>query len=133
METINKAMDRDDLLTEQAKPIVRRINDLINEIYSKKISMTSWYGTLGNPREAESAAGVGMKNRGADYKPLPDMADDGRIPWYLYWEIFWVMQHGPKIGKGSVVLDAGGTSSLFSCYVASLGAEVHSIDLNAGL
>jgi ubiquinone/menaquinone biosynthesis C-methylase UbiE len=65
--------------------------------------------------------------------PLPNSADDGRIPWYLYWEIFWVAKNGPKIKSTMRLLDAGGTSSLFSCYLASLGAEVYSIDLNRRL
>ena len=123
-------MDRSDLLTEEARPVVRRINDLIEEVYSRGLHMTSWYGTLPNFTESETEKGVGIANRGSDYTPLPDMADDSRLPWYLYWEIFWVMQHGQQVKSGDRVLDAGGTSSLFSCYLASLGIEVHSIDLN---
>ena len=123
-------MDRSDLLTEEARPIVRRINDLIEEVYSRGLRMTSWYGTLPNFTESETEKGVGIANRGSDYKPLPQMADDGRLPWYLYWEIFWVLTRGPSLKADDKVLDAGGTSSLFSCYLASLGGKVHSIDLN---
>lgn len=76
---------------------------------------------------------VGESNR-FEYQSLPGAPDDGRIPWFLYWEIFWVLYNTEQlIRAGSRVLDAGGTSSLFSCYLASLGFEVHSIDLNSEL
>ena len=148
---INKTMDRSDLLTDEAKPIVQAINDLIRTLYSKNLYMTSWYGSL--PREGsieiskdgiknlikrilgrtKSKAGIGIANRGSDYEPLRNSADDGRIPWYLYWEIFWVIKNGPQLKSDMKLLDAGGTSSLFTCYLASLGPEVHSIDMNETL
>jgi ubiquinone/menaquinone biosynthesis C-methylase UbiE len=138
---INKSMDRDDLLTEEARPVVNALNHLIREMYSRRLHMTSWYGSLPGskfePRRwrpsflsKHNTGGVGLDNRGPDYDPLPDSADDGRIPWYLYWEIFWVLTRGPALMPKSRILDAGGTSSLFSCYLASVGHEVHSIDLN---
>lgn len=151
-EIINKTMDRADLLTEKANPTISSINELIKLLYSRKLHMASWYGTLPEDNRltfsgkyiknlAKKVLGkkvgedsiVGADDRGMDYKPLPDVADDNRIPWYLYWEIFWVMQNGPEIKKEMCVLDAGGTSSLFTCYLASLGCEVHSIDLNKTL
>ncbi len=165
---INKTMDRADLLTAEAKPLVEAINNLIKTLYSKKLYMTSWYGTLPEKkrikisragikkfikkvirmklkraevknfiktimRRVENKEEVGMTNRGLDYKPLTDSADDGRIPWYLYWETFWVLKNGPQVRKNLRVLDAGGTSSLFTCFLASLGVEVHSIDINKTL
>jgi ubiquinone/menaquinone biosynthesis C-methylase UbiE len=51
----------------------------------------------------------------------------------LYWEAYWVMTQGPALSPQSRVLDAGGTASLFSCYLGSTGAETHSIDLNETL
>jgi len=174
---INKTMSRSDLLSDEAKPVVQAINDLIHTLYSKDLYMSSWYGTLprrggvalspdlikrlikrvsaGREIKAEggtvlgkdvikelirrvlprtgSEAGVGIANRGSDYEPLPGSADDGRIPWYLYWEIFWVMKNGPRVENNTRLLDAGGASSLFTCYLASLGAEVYSIDINKTL
>jgi SAM-dependent methyltransferase len=168
-KTINKTMDRSDLLTDQAEPIVRALNSLITDLYSRDLHMTSWCGTLPSTRASfirdevkhvvkrilngkvrinrnkikyyikvllegrEAKSGVGSDNRGADYEPLADAVDDRRIPWYLYWEAFWVMAQGPKVGPNTRVLDAGGTSSLFSCFLASLGCEVHSIDLDGEL
>lgn len=148
---INKTMDRSDLLTDQAKPVVQEINDLIRALYCKGLYMTSWFGTL--PRKGrigfskdgiknlikeflrikEVEAGVGIENRGSAYEPLPNSADDARIPWYLYWEIFWVIKNGPQVTSNMRLLDAGGTSSLFTCYLASLGCEVHSIDINENI
>ena len=127
-ESINKTMDRADLFDEVAQPTVAAINQLVRDIYSKKLAMTSWYGTLESP-----GTGVGLDNRGDSYEPLPGAVDDNRIPWYLYWEIEWVIRNGPKLKSGMRILDAGGTSSLFSSFLASLGVEVHSIDINPQL
>ena len=76
---------------------------------------------------------VGLDNRGLDYEALPGAADYGRFPWYLYWETCWVLRHGPTLERPMRLLDAGGASSLFSCYLASLGHEVYSIDLSKEL
>jgi ubiquinone/menaquinone biosynthesis C-methylase UbiE len=148
---INKTMDRTDLFTDEAKPVVQAINDLIKALYSKRLYMTSWYGTLPERhriklnrsgvkylikiirKQVKTEKKVGMENRGFNYEPLPNAADDDRIPWYLYWEIFWVLNNGPEVKKHTRVLDAGGTSSLFTCFLASLGVEVHSIDINETL
>lgn len=139
---INKSMDRDDLLAPWAQPRIAAINALIARLYAAGTPMTSWYGSLpedGREQEVQQALArgeqttVGMANRSPDYVALPGAADDLRIPWYLYWEIIWVMTHGPQLKPGSRVLDAGGTASLFSCYLASLGHELHSIDLNQRL
>jgi len=152
-DMINKTMSRSDLFAEDATSIVDGLNELIHQLYSKGLFMTSWYGSLpGTGAEAPAnrtsglrktldlilgrksgAVGVGIDNRGPNYEPLPGAADDNRIPWYLYWEIVWVLTKGPGLSRGSRLLDAGGTSSLFTCYLASLGHEVHSVDLNEGL
>jgi SAM-dependent methyltransferase len=82
-----------------------------------------------DPRERRALA-LGMKQR-LDYRPLPDAADDRRFPWFLYWEIHWVRRGvGPRLQPGMRLLGAGGASSLFTCYLASLGYELHSVDLN---
>ena len=127
---INKTMDYSDLQTDEAQPVIQALNELITTLYSKGLYMTSWYGSL---PDGEGKRGVGIENRGSAYKPLPNSVDDGRIPWYLYWETSWVTRNGPHVTNNMKLLDAGGTSSLFSCYLASLGAEVHSIDINAKL
>lgn len=126
---VNKSMDRNDLFAPEARPTVQAIHQLIRDMYANDVTMTSWYGSLDKPN-----TGVGMDNRGPDYQKLPDAVDDERIPWFLYWEIEWIVrQFKGKLGKGVRVLDAGGTSSLFSFYLASLGCEVHSIDINPTL
>ncbi|MCL5959903.1 MAG: class I SAM-dependent methyltransferase [Chloroflexi bacterium] len=153
-DVMNKTMDRADLLSEEAAQFVQGLNGLVATLYAKHLYTTSWSGllptTLRYPvsfnrrgprnlmkrllgrgvREEEALAKLDAANRGAQYEPLPDSVDDRRFPWYLYWEIYWVMKNGPVVGSGSRLLDAGGTSSLFSCYLASLGCEVHSIDLD---
>ncbi len=151
MTAINKTMDRSDLLSAGARPVVHGINTLIRTMYARRVYMTSWYGCLperrGPERRIAGIVGrlaewlgrsrpwepVGMDNRGPEYEPLPGAADDARIPWYLYWEIYWALANGPKIHSAMRLLDAGGTSSLCTCYLASLGCEVHSVDINAKL
>jgi ubiquinone/menaquinone biosynthesis C-methylase UbiE len=44
-----------------------------------------------------------------------------------------VTANGPALTSTDRVLDAGGTASLFTCHLASRGAEVHSVDLNPAL
>jgi len=148
-EMINKTMDRDDLLTPDGQAFTHRLDRLHRTLDRRHLPVTSWYGDLppqgpalwqsglnvlrgkplGRPREI-----VGEQNRGgAEYRPVPGITNDDRHPWFLYWEAFWVTRNGPPIGPGVRVLDAGGTASLFSCFLASTGAEVHSIDFNPEL
>ena len=137
----NKTMDKDDFNKPEFEIIFKELNNLIKHLYRKGLYMTSWYGTLpSNPKKQhffpyfkDYHEIVGHSNRGTDYKPLKFASDDARIPWYLYWEIAQVITHGPKLNVNSRILDAGGTSSLCSCYLASLGIEVHSIDINPEL
>lgn len=158
-EIINKTMCRDDLLSDEAEPVIQDLNRLIREMYAKDIFMSSWVGTLpssghkgrktflnkllgrlrnrgdagvSGPGEA-NALKRGMEQR-LGYEPLKGAEDDVRIPWFLYWEIFWVLRvTEPFLSTGMNVFDAGGTSSLFSCYLGSLGFKVHSVDLNKEL
>jgi ubiquinone/menaquinone biosynthesis C-methylase UbiE len=150
-------MDRDDLLTVEAAPLVAGLNDLVHTLYARGIAPSSWVGTvprgpisrrgatiarlwrpLGRhlPAHAENLGerhALGMKER-LDYQPLPRAADDPRFPWFLYWEIYWVLRRvGPLLHPGMRLLDAGGASSLFTCHLASLGYEVHSADLDQRL
>lgn len=137
----NKTMDRDDFSKPEFKIILKELNNLIKHMYRKGLYMTSWYGTQPTnqrkqyfyPYFKNNHEIVGQSNRGNEYKPLEFAFDDARLPWYLYWEIAQVITSGPKLNVKSRILDAGGTSSLCSCYFASLGVEVHSIDINPEL
>jgi len=132
---INKTMDRDDFNKLEFKIHFKELNNLIKHMYRKGLYMTSWYGTLPiNQRKQHfypyfknNHEIVAQSNRGNEYKPLDFAYDDARIPWYLFWEISQVISCGPKLDSNCRILDAGGTSSLCSCYLASLGIEVHSI------
>lgn len=148
---MNKSMDRDDLLSPDGQTFVRELDQLRKDLERRHLPVTSWFGGLPPERPGLSRRGlraaakrllgrvpprgiVGEKNRGgASYESLPGIGDEDRHPWFLYWEAYWVSHHGPEIGPGVRVLDAGGTASLFSCYLASTGAEVHSVDLNPKL
>jgi SAM-dependent methyltransferase len=155
---INKTMSYSDLLTPEAAPTVKALNSLILDLYRKGIWMSSWVGTLPekaietssffcrlkrylglnktwwaaaleNPKEGP-ALKRGIEQR-LDYKPLPNAADDVRFPWFLYWEIFWVMKvTGSYLKSNARILDGGGSASLFTTYMASLGYEIHSVELN---
>jgi hypothetical protein len=134
---INKSMDRDDLTSPEGKLFVTRFNRLAQELEEKSQAVTSWYGALSRPGFEFSIKGMrsfvrrlfgrtrrigttAWINRGADsYDPLPGINCDDRHPWFLYWEAFWVIANGPKLHQGVRILDAGGTASLFSYYLAS--------------
>jgi len=71
-------------------------------------------------------------NRGYNYKPLPNAVDDINFPWFLYWELVWIILNA-DFKPGQKVLDLGGSSSLFSYYLASRGLEVTTVDLQQDL
>jgi SAM-dependent methyltransferase len=151
VQTINKRMDRDDLLSADGRQFVEKLSRLSDTLDERRLPVTSWYGGLPEPKPELSLVGikgmakqilgrnqsarvVGEVNRGRDsYEPVPGIRDDDRHPWFLYWEAYWVMTRGPETGPRKQVLDAGGTASLFSSYLASQGPEVHSVDLNEKL
>lgn len=148
---INKSMDRDDLLSESGREFVAQLSDLAETLEERELPVTSWYGALPKREVPASASWIRRAfkksldrlrragevewiNRGGDaYESLDEVARDDRHPWFLYWEAYWVMTHGPRIEPHCRVLDAGGTASLFSCQLASRGAEVQSVDLNERL
>lgn len=148
---INKTMDRDDLLTPDGSRFVAQLNRLAVELDEKRLPVTSWYGALTRPGFEFSIAGVKSAarrllgqtsrvgptaeiNRGAEsYEPVPGISCDDHHPWFLYWEAYWVMAHGPELSAEDRLLDAGGTASLFSYHLASQGVEIHSVDLNEKL
>jgi len=148
---INKSMDREDLLSESGRRFVSQLSELAQTLEERQLPVTSWYGALpkkesGGPaprlreglrqllRRLRRAGEVERINRGGDaYESLDEVASDDRHPWFLYWEAYWVMTHGPRLEQRHQVLDAGGTASLFSCQLASHGAGVRSVDLNERL
>jgi 2-polyprenyl-3-methyl-5-hydroxy-6-metoxy-1,4-benzoquinol methylase len=126
---INKTMDRGDLFSPEAKAVVREIDALIHELRGRDLKISSWYGVLDLDGEPESFERV---NRGYGYEALAGVTDDRNFPWFLYWEVVWVVLNTP-FRRGERVLDLGGSSSLFSCYLASRGLDVTTVDLNAEL
>lgn len=128
-EIINKTMDRTDLDTPDARRITDELNALIRLLDARGLATSSWYGTLDMSPALRALEQV---NRGFGYEPLPDAADDARYPWFLYWEIAWVAMHA-GFEAGQSVLDLGGSSSLFSFYLASKGLRVTTVDLQASL
>ena len=126
---INKTMQRSDLESEAARTIVAELEELLAELKHKDLKTSSWYGVF----DLESAHDPYERlNRGYGYEPLPGVLDDTNFPWFLYWEISWVVQHG-GFEPGQRVLDLGGSSSLFSYYLASKGLDVTTVDLQEDL
>ncbi len=105
------------------------MNDLILQLREKKLLISSWYGEFDLSGDNRSYEWI---NRGYGYKALDNSVDDNNFPWFLFWEIAWVLLNNEFKG-GQSVLDLGGSSSLFSYYLASKGLEVITIDLNHGL
>lgn len=159
--SFNKSMNRDDLLQVDANELVGDLNRLIESIYVRGISPSSWVGTLpkqpikknvpaswkrlfkrfpgqnGPKYRTDSGEEKALKHgdiQRLDYQPLENAVDDLRYPWFLYWEIYWVLRYmRPQLHSGMRLLDAGGAASLFTCYMASQGYELHSVDLNKKL
>ncbi len=125
--TINKTMDRKDLELPEALSIVEELNSLITSLQDRKLKIGSWWGTLDLNDDVWEKA-----NRGYGYIPLENAADDKNFPWFLYWEIVWLVINN-DFRPGETILDLGGSSSLFSYYLASKGLDVTTIDLQEDL
>ncbi len=126
---INKTMDRDDLESTGSHRIVEELNGLIKELEARGLKISSWYGKFdlsGHPGSRE------WMNRGYGYRALDGLVNDRNFPWFLYWEIVWVVLNG-GFRPGQKVLDLGGSSSLFSYYLAFKGLDVTTIDLQKEL
>jgi 2-polyprenyl-3-methyl-5-hydroxy-6-metoxy-1,4-benzoquinol methylase len=120
-------MDREDLDAPAAREVVERLDRLVRWLRQEDLPVSSWYGTFDY-----AAYSWQRVNRGYGYEPLPGAADDRHLPWFLYWEIAWVVMHN-SFRPGDRVLDLGGSSSLFSYYLASRGLEVTTVDLQEKL
>jgi 2-polyprenyl-3-methyl-5-hydroxy-6-metoxy-1,4-benzoquinol methylase len=126
---INKTMDFNDLKSPEALKAVDELNSLIRELKRNKLNISSWYGRFdldGDPRSVE------WINRGYDYVAIKDAVDDRNFPWFLYWEIMWIVVNN-DFQPGQTLLDLGGSSSLFSYYMASKDLKVTTVDLQKNL
>lgn len=126
---INKTMDSDDLMTLEAKEIINELNELILNVKNKGLKISSWFGMFDLKGEKDTFEWI---NRGYGYSNLAGSVDDNNFPWFLYWEIIWIVEHN-KFNKNHKVLDLGGSSSLFSYYLASKGLEVITVDIQNNL
>lgn len=128
-QPINKTMDRKDLFLDEARPVVEHLNDVVTRLKREGLKVSSWYGKFDLPQDESSTERI---NRGVDYEPLEGAADDANFPWFLYWEITWVVINN-RFAPGQKVLDLGGSSSLFSYFLADLGLDVTTVDIQAPL
>jgi SAM-dependent methyltransferase len=122
-------MDRADLDAPAARVVADELNDLIEDLAARGLRISSWYGAFELSDDPGSWERV---NRGYGYTPLGGAADDRLFPWFLYWEIAWLVTNN-RFEAGQRLLDLGGCSSLFSLYMASKGLEVTAIDLDDDL
>jgi 2-polyprenyl-3-methyl-5-hydroxy-6-metoxy-1,4-benzoquinol methylase len=126
---INKTMDFDDLNSKEAHIIFNELNTLIKTLRANNLKVSSWFGAFnltGDPDTFE------MINRGLVYKDMEGAIDNINFPWYLYWEIAWLLLNN-NFSNNHSVLDLGGSSSLFSFYLASKGLNVVTADLQKDL
>ena len=128
-EVINKTMDRHDLECASAIKLIDGLNQLIVCLKQKNLKISSWYGSLNLQSKKDPLEWI---NRGINYCPLPSAVDDANFPWFLYWEIIWLLLNN-DFKPGQTVLDMGGSSSLFSYFLAHRGLKVTTIDLNKNL
>lgn len=124
---INKTMDRADLERPGCQTVLLELFGLMRRMQSRGAPYSSWYGAV----DAWPSAWEHI-NRGESYKSYPGNPDELRIPWFLLWEISWLASN-TSMRPAARVLDMGGAGSLFSCYLASRGCEVHTIDLQEDL
>ena len=124
---INKTMDRADLERPECQAVLLELFGLMRRMQARGAPYSSWYGAV----DAWPSAWEHI-NRGEAYQPYPGNPDELRIPWFLLWEIAWLSANTP-MKPAARVLDMGGAGSLFSCYLASRGCEVHTIDLQDDL
>jgi hypothetical protein len=124
---LNKTMDRADLELPEARRVVSELDALIRRLRSEGLPVSSWYGKLDIAGDRFQLA-----NRGFDYEPLPGAAEDLSWPWFLYWEIAWLVINN-AYEPGDRLLDLGGGASLFSYYMASKGLEVMTMDVQREL
>jgi 2-polyprenyl-3-methyl-5-hydroxy-6-metoxy-1,4-benzoquinol methylase len=122
-------MDLEDLKSDQALVILDELNSLIEKLRAKNLKISSWYGRFDLAGGTNSIERI---NRGYGYRSNERAVDDRNFPWFLYWEIVWVVSNNEFSPKHKV-LDLGGSSSLFSYYLASKGADVTTIDLKKQL
>jgi hypothetical protein len=122
-------MDRADLDAPRAREVCAELDALVVALRESGLRPSNWYGGLDGYGDLE---GWERANRGLRYEPLPGAADDERYPWFLYWEIAWVDAHN-DFQAGQRLLDLGGSSSLFSCYMAERGLDVVTVDLDQTL
>jgi len=128
-EIINKTMDRDDLESDSAKKIIVELNELILRLREENVKISSWYGDFDLTGEKNSLEVI---NRGLNYIALSSAVDDVNFPWFLYWEIIWLVLNN-DYQAGQTVLDLGGASSLFSYYLSHKGLRVTTVDLQESL
>ncbi len=126
---INKTMDRGDLEIPGAVAIIEELNALSRTLKEKGLKISSWYGAF---QLSEKDRFLETINRGYHYQKLKNVEDDAHFPWFLYWEITWLLLH-MDLQPGQTILDLGGSSSLFSFYLASKGHHVTTVDLNEEL
>ncbi len=126
---LNKTMDREDLAQAPVRRVVEELYALMRWMRQQDLAYSSWIGSTGPDPFLDRQQRL---NRGPSYVPLPDGVDDERIPWFLLWEIGWLVAH-TEIRPGDKVLDLGGSGSLFSSYLASKGCRVVSVDINPSL
>lgn len=122
-------MERADLDSGQARDVVGELRELVADLDRRELPISSWYGSLDPPGAGHSWERV---NRGWGYQPLDNGPDDQRFPWFLCWEIAWLVMHN-DLRPGQRVLDLGGSSSLFSYLLAARGLDVTAVDRSTHL
>ncbi len=126
-DPINKTMDREDLNRPDCRLILLELFGLMRRMRRCGAACSSWYGRV----DAWPSAWEHV-NRGEGYQPWPGNPDELGVPWFLLWEIAWLIANTP-MKRGGRVLDMGGAGSLFSCFLAARGHDVHAIDIDETL
>jgi hypothetical protein len=80
-----------------------KLNQLIIELKNRNLRIGSWYGTFDLTEKHHLR--FEHINRGYGYHGL-ESGDDATYPWFLYWEIVWVVINN-SFKPGDKLLDLG--------------------------
>lgn len=127
---LNTTMDRDSLFTPEVKKIIDNLESLMKELHERELKYSNWFGRFKwNPNTDERV------NRGPHYQPYPNAYDDDALPWFRYWEYAQMLLGSGILDEEKPVkcLDMGGSSTIFTFLLASLGHIVYTVDLRPNL
>lgn len=135
----NTTMRASDLMSnypgDRAEQFRNGLHWLLPLLAREQVPVSSWYGTLDANPDSWVRTEAWLNMGGDAYQNIPGYPVDPKFPWFLFWEIFWVWLNlsaavipGRTATTPLRVLDIGGSASLFSYWMAAVGANVTTVE-----